>query len=100
MKGPWCFLVSLGLMITSSALGLQEDEYEDTIVYDEDSNEVLCDVMPEFITKNSTIFVDIGGSVTLPCQVKHEECFTRFWTRKNVKITLGNSVLTEVKCHQ
>lgn len=76
---------------TSALPEVQEDDY-DLSIY-EDSKEVLFNEAPEFITKSSTLFVDLGGSITLPCQVKHEEYFTRIWKRKNEQISLGNSVL-------
>ena len=81
-----------------------EGQDDDLIIYDDDddqviyesSTEVLFDETPEFITKNLTLFVDLGGSIGLPCEVKYEEHFTRIWTRRNEKISLGNSVLSEV----
>ena len=89
------FLITL----SSSALEVQDDQVDYDLIIYENSNEVLFDEAPEFITKNLTLFVDLGGSITLPCQLKHEEHFTRIWTRKNDKISLGNSVLSEVYCH-
>ena len=105
MNGFWMFLAGTAQFIISPTFALlevQDDDY-DLIIY-EDSKEVLFDEAPEFIaksapefiTKNSTLFVDLGGSITLPCQVKHEEYFTRIWKRKNEQISLGNSVLSEV----
>ena len=89
------FLITL----STSVQEVQDDQLDYELIIYENSNEVLFDEAPEFITKNLTLFVDLGGSITLPCQLKHEEHFTRIWTRKNDKISLGNSVLSEVYCH-
>ena len=102
MNGIWIFLVGAAQFLifpTSALLEVQEDDY-DLIIY-QDSKEVLFDEAPEFITKsapefitkNSTLFVDLEDSISLPCQVKHEEYFTRIWKRKNEQISIGNSVL-------
>ena len=94
------FWVIFALICYSRAeLEGQDDDliiYDDDLVNYESSKEVLFDEAPEFITKNLTLFVDLGGSIGLPCEVKHEEHFTRIWTRRNDKISLGNSVLSEV----
>ena len=100
MKAFWIFLAGTVLLttISSATLEVQENEYEyDMMVY-ENSEEVLFDQTPEFITRSSTLFVDLGGSITLPCEIMHEEHFTTIWKRKNVDISLGNSVLSEVEC--
>ena len=80
-----------------------EGQDDDLIIYDDDdqivyenSKEFLFDQKLEFITKNLTLFGDLGGSIALPCEVKHKEHFTRIWTMRNEKISLGNSVLSEV----
>ena len=100
MKAFWMFLASAVLLTTfsSATLEVQEDEYEYDLMVYENSEEVLFDETPEFITKSSTLFVDLGGSIHLPCQVMHEEHFTTIWKRNNVDISLGNSVLSEVEC--
>ena len=95
MSTIWKFAVIVLMLVSCSALEAQEEDYN-LAIYDEESNEQTFDQAPEFITKNSTLFVDIGGSIRLPCVIKHEDYFTRIWRRNNIGITLGNAVLKKV----
>ena len=100
MKASRFFLAGSVLLTTfsSAILEAQEDEYEYDLMVYENSEEVLFDEIPEFISKSSTLFVDLGGSIHLPCQIMYEKHFTTIWKRNNVDISLGNSVLSEVEC--
>ena len=100
MKAFLMFFASAVLLTTfsSATMEVREDEYEYDVMVYENSEEVLFDETPEFISRSSTLFVDLGGSINLPCQIMYEKHFTTIWKRNNVDISLGNSVLNEVEC--